>query len=377
VSAARLGDPADLARLASLVEAFPLQTIVVLGDFVADEFIFGEISRVSREAPVLILRHRETQCVPGGGANAANNLADLGARVRTVSAIGDDETGDKLREFFRNKDVDVSGLMRVRGWTTPTKTRFLAGWTHTTRQQVLRMDREPSAALPPEKMKSLVRAARARLAQASGMVISDYGYGSATPAAAAAIRGRRSWPVPVALDSRYRLHEYAGLGLAAATPNEAEIEAAHQQGIAGSEDQLEQLAQASMARMGIAALVVTRGRDGMTVFERGQAPCRIPVSGSDQALDVTGAGDTVIAAFTLSVAAGATVLEAAQIANYAGGIVVMKPGTATVTRAELLGAIQMDATGARGATGAVAAMDRPRATRVAGRDRSTVRAPRR
>ena len=372
-----LGNPADLARLAGLVDAFPLQTILVLGDFVADEFVFGEISRVSREAPVLILRHRETQCFPGGGANAANNLADLGARVHTVSAIGDDETGDKLREFFRAKGVDVSGLVRVRGWTTPTKTRFLAGWTHTTRQQVLRMDREPAAALPAEKVKSLVRAARARMAQASGMVISDYGYGSATPAAAAAIRGRGSWPVRVALDSRHRLHEYAGMGLAAATPNEAEIETAHHQEIAGSADQLEHLAQASIARMGIAALVVTRGRDGMTVFERGQAPCTIPVFGSDQALDVTGAGDTVIAAFTLSVAAGATILEAAQIANYAGGIVVMKRGTATVTRAELLGALQMDATGATPAMAPVASVGGSGATRVAGREHRSVRAPRR
>ncbi len=336
-------NPADLARLAELVDAFPQQTIVVLGDFVADEFVFGEISRVSREAPVLILQHRETQCVPGGGANAANNLADLGARVRAVSAIGDDATGNQLREFFRSKDVDVSGLVTVRDWITPRKTRFLAGWTHTARQQVLRMDREPAAELPPQQVKSLIRAARSRMAQASGMVISDYGYGSATPAAAAEIRGRKDWRIPVALDSRYRLHEYAGLGLLAATPNEAELEAAHHHSIVGRDDQLELLARRTMGKMGIAALVVTRGRDGMSVFEPGKKTSKIAVFGSDQAVDVTGAGDTVIAAFTLSLAAGASVLEAAQIANYAGGIVVMKRGTATVTRAELLNAIHTDA----------------------------------
>ncbi|HEY1865730.1 MAG TPA: PfkB family carbohydrate kinase, partial [Candidatus Acidoferrales bacterium] len=251
---ARAGNSADLARLADLVELFPRQTILVLGDFVADEFVFGEISRVSREAPVLILRHRETQFLPGGGANAANNLVDLGARVRPVGAVGDDEAGSALREYFRRKGVDVSGVLRVRGWTTPTKTRFLAGWTHTARQQVLRVDREPSGELPPAAVKSLVRLARTRLDRASATVISDYGYGSATPATAAAISGRTpsltggrgegrgKWPAPVALDSRYRLHEYAGLRLRAATPNEAEIEAAHHARIAGSADQLERLA---------------------------------------------------------------------------------------------------------------------------------------
>src|SRR5580704_16928971 len=117
----------DAARLIGIVESFSRQEILVLGDFVADEFVFGEISRVSREAPVLILRHRETQSVPGGGANAANNLADLGARARPVSALGEDAAGDALVEYFRSKHVDTSGLVRARGWRTPTKSRFLAG----------------------------------------------------------------------------------------------------------------------------------------------------------------------------------------------------------------------------------------------------------
>ena len=169
------------------------------------------------------------------------------------------------------------------------------------------------------------------------------------------IRGRGRWAAPVALDSRYRLHEYAGLGLAAATPNEAELEAAHHARIV-DEEQLERLAQRTMARLGVAALVVTRGRDGMMVFERGRGARALGVFGSNQAVDVTGAGDTVIAAFTLALGAGATVLEAAQVANYAGGIVVMKRGTATVTKAELLGAINAEATG--GAAASAASVDR-------------------
>jgi rfaE bifunctional protein kinase chain/domain len=334
---------ADLARLIDLIEQFPRQTILVVADFVADEFVFGDISRVSREAPVLILRRREMHTSPGGGANAANNLADLGARVRPVAALGDDAAGDALAEYFRQKKIDTSGLVRKSGWTTPAKTRFLAGWAHTVQQQVLRVDREPES-LPEGTGDALVRKARERIADASAVLFSDYGYGSATPKIVAGIRGRGRWKKPVTLDSRYRLHEYQHLDLTAATPNEAEIEAAHTTEIAGNASKLEGLARRTMARLNLSALVVTRGRHGMTVFEGRRAPQSLAVFGSDQAVDVTGAGDTVIAAFTLALAAGGTVLEAAQIANYAGGIVVMKRGTATVSREELAAAVRSDAT---------------------------------
>src|SRR3984893_7771631 len=133
----------DLRELAEHVEQFSSKTIVLLGDFVADIFEFGEISRVSREAPVLILRHRETQLMPGGGANAANNLADLGAKVLPVTVVGDDSNGADLIQYFSQKKLDTSRILRVKNWCTPTKTRFLAGWAHTVGQQVLRVDREP------------------------------------------------------------------------------------------------------------------------------------------------------------------------------------------------------------------------------------------
>src|SRR5438309_6617404 len=217
---------ADTARLIGIIEKFPRQSILVLGDFVADEFVFGEISRVSREAPVLILRRREMHTWPGGGANAVNNLADLGAQVSPVAAVGDDAAGDALAEYFRRKKVDAAGVVRTTGWTTPAKTRFLAGWPHTAQQQVLRVDREPDA-LPDSTAEMLVRKARERIHDVSAVLISDYGYGSATPEIITKIRGRKRWARPATLDSRYRLHEFAGLDLTAATPNEAEIEAAH------------------------------------------------------------------------------------------------------------------------------------------------------
>jgi rfaE bifunctional protein kinase chain/domain len=340
----------EAARLIGIVGQFHRQTILVLGDFVADEFVYGEISRVSREAPVLILRRREMHTLPGGGANAVNNLADLGARVRPVAALGDDAAGDALADYFRGKKVDASGLVRESGWTTPAKTRFLAGWPHTAQQQVLRVDREPDG-LGDSTIEALVRNAREWLRDSSAVLISDYGYGSATPEIVTKIRGRQRWSRPVTLDSRYRLHEYARLDLTAATPNEAEIEAAHNTNIGGDSSRLDAFARRTMARLNLSALVATRGRHGMTVFERGRTPQPLAVFGSDQAVDVTGAGDTVIAVFTLALAAGATVLRAARIANYAGGIVVMKHGTATVTCEELIAAIRSDAEKSRAEAG--------------------------
>ena len=137
----------DLTRLLDIVASFSRQTVGVVGDFVLDEFVSGEISRVSREAPVLILRHRRTETYPGGAANAVINLADLGARVLPVGVVGDDERGRQLLDHFRRKRINASGILRARDWITATKTRYLAGWTHTTEQQVLRVDREPNTKL--------------------------------------------------------------------------------------------------------------------------------------------------------------------------------------------------------------------------------------
>jgi rfaE bifunctional protein kinase chain/domain len=334
---------ADLSRLADLVEAFSRQTIVVAGDFVVDEFVFGEISRVSREAPVLILRHRQTEMLPGGGANAVNNLADLGARVLPVGAVGDDAAGDALLEYFRKKFINTSGIVRVRGWTTTTKSRYLAGWTHTTRQQVLRVDREPSSSVPENARLALERKARQFARRAGAVVVSDYGCGAITPRLVRGLGAKT-----ITLDSRYSMLAYRGCGLTAATPNEPELEALYHTPIGSDTKVLEQLAARTLRALGMQALLVTRGKDGMAVFERGRKPVYIPIYGTDQVADVTGAGDTVIAVFTLALAAGGTFLEAAHLANYAGGIVVMKRGTATLNRRELEAAIGSEATGQPG-----------------------------
>src|SRR5437588_7680812 len=330
--------PKEADRLRKIVDAFPKITVTVLGDLVADEFIFGEISRVSREAPVLILKHRERTVLPGGGANAVNNLADLGVNVLPVGIVGDDEPGRLLLKYFRHKRIALSGILKDTSYTTVTKTRILAGMTHTSRQQVVRVDREPQEPPNHHLTRELYLAAREYGHASDALLVSDYGYGAATPAIVNTLREKgKLASVPIILDSRYRMLQYSGV--TAATPNEPEVEEALGLRIGESWDKLLAAGNDVMARMKLQSLVITRGRDGMVAFDHKHRPVDIPISGSDQVADVTGAGDTVIAAFTAALAAGATTEEAAQVANYAGGIVVMKRGTATVSRDELLHAI--------------------------------------
>ena len=335
----------DLLALSEYVERFPTKTVVMLGDFVADAFQFGDITRVSREAPVLILRHRGTEIVPGGGANAANNFAALGAKVRPITAVGDDEVGRYLVAAFRAKKVDVSGIVRAPGWTTPTKTRFLAGWAHTVGQQVLRVDYEPNSVLPDTIREKLRKLLLAHMAEADALAVSDYGFGVAIPEVVREATARARKGILVTLDSRYRLHEYKRAGITAATPNEAEMEALHHTVIGKNLGELQRCGEATRTEMKLRSLLVTRGRDGMALFQPAHAAIQIPVHGSDQAVDVTGAGDTVLATYTLALACGASPLEAAHLANIAGGLVVMKRGTATVSRAELLEAVQKSVSG--------------------------------
>jgi D-glycero-beta-D-manno-heptose-7-phosphate kinase len=346
----RTPKPAD--RLRKIVESFPRVTVTVLGDMVADEFVYGEISRVSREAPVLILRHRERTVVPGGGANAVNNLAELGVNVLPVGIVGNDEPGRLLLRSFRHKHIPVTGIFKHKSLATVTKTRILAGMPHTWRQQVVRIDREPDAEPDRHMARELALATREYLRASDALLVSDYGYGAATPQILNAVRERRRLPrpsspskpggiydsIPTVLDSRHRMLEFSGI--TAATPNEAEVEEALATKIGQDWDSLCSAGSDIIKRMNLNSLVITRGRDGMVAFSGKPKPLDIPVFGGDQVTDVTGAGDTVIATFTAALAAGANAEEAAHLANYAGGIVVMKRGTATVSQQELLEALE-------------------------------------
>ncbi|HTZ48175.1 MAG TPA: PfkB family carbohydrate kinase [Verrucomicrobiae bacterium] len=333
------GNAPDLLTLADIVERFEGKRVLVLGDFVADSFQYGDITRVSREAPVLILRHRETRILPGGAANASNNFAALGARVVPITVVGDDAPGNWLLDAFRQMKVDVSGIIRIKGRLTPTKTRFLAGWTHTVGQQVLRVDYEPHAPIDESHRKKIQQLLNTKLKNADALAISDYGFGVATPELVRRA-AKTAKSVPVSLDSRYHLMAYKRAGVTAATPNEPEIEVLHNTSIGQNLHELERCGRQVLEDMQLRSLLVTRGKDGMAVFLPGEQTVHIPIHGSDQAVDVTGAGDTVLAVYTLGLAAGASPIEAAHIANIAGGLVVMKRGTATVTRRELLDAIR-------------------------------------
>ena len=329
-------------RLRKIVGNFAGLTVTVLGDLVADEFVFGEISRISREAPVLILKHRERTVVPGGGANAVYNLADLGVTVLPVGVVGDDEPGRLLLRAFKQKRISTSGVLKLKGHITVTKTRILAGMTHSSRQQVVRVDREPESPLDLRVQRELLGTARQYARTSDAVLISDYGYGCASPQLLQALRNSGAVDnVPVTLDSRFRMLQFTGA--TAATPNEPEVEEALRTRIGTDVARLSAAGRKLLDNMKLDSLVITRGRDGMAVFQRGRKPVMIPIHGTDEVADVTGAGDTVIATFTASLAAGAGAEDAARLANFAGGIVVMKRGTATVSKAELLHAISQSA----------------------------------
>src|SRR5579859_7838639 len=268
--------PKEGERLKKIVEDFPNLTVTVLGDLVADEFVFGEISRVSREAPVLILKHRDRTVVPGGGANAANNLADLGVNVLPVGIVGDDEPGRLLLKYFRHKRIAVSGVLKDKSYTTVTKTRILAGMTHTARQQVVRVDREPQEAPTAHLTRELYLAARNYAHASDALLVSDYGYGAATPAIVSTLQQKgKLGSLPIILDSRYRMLQYAGV--TAATPNEPEVEEALGLRIGEDWNKLLAAGEQVMERMRLQSLVITRGRDGMVAFDRKHKPMDIQI----------------------------------------------------------------------------------------------------
>ena len=332
----------DRARLVRIIKRFSGTPIVMLGDLVADEFVYGQIARVSREAPVLILKQREKQILPGGGANAANNLADLGARVILAGAAGEDEAGDALLRYFAGKGVETRLVLRPKEYRTPTKSRLLGAIGHGRPQQIVRVDREPEAPLDARLRRRLTQAASIQRARGAAVLVSDYGYGATGPREIDWLRrsrgGQKGQCPPITLDSRYDLRSYAGL--TAATPNEQEMELAFSAEIGEKIEVLNRLAGQVLKRQRFQALLVTRGREGMMLYEPARAPQALSIFGSDQVADVTGAGDTVIAVFTAALAVGAGFLDAARLANCAGGLVVMKSGTATVTGRELAEAIQ-------------------------------------
>jgi D-glycero-beta-D-manno-heptose-7-phosphate kinase len=332
--------PSD--RLLALVDEFAGIRVAILGDLLVDEFIYGQISRVSREAPVLILEYDSTEIVPGGAGNAANNVAALGGVAMAIGVTGRDEPGRRLVEAMQR--LDVRNVVAHDGIVTPTKTRILAGGVHSAKQQVVRIDRAARQPIPDDVRKTIARRLFGVLSRCDALLVSDYGTGLVTPPLVAGaqrvLRGPGRRQPPVLIDSRYSLLKYRRMTMC--TPNESEVEQLLGVTIGDNLRTLERAGRELLSRTSAAGVLITRGSRGMALFERDRPTLHIPIFGSDQIADVTGAGDTVIATMTLALAAGATPEEAARLANYAGGLVVMKRGTATVTAAELKQAVRSD-----------------------------------
>ena len=317
------------------IKTFAGKRVAVIGDLVADQFLNGKISRVSREAPVFILRHDETDTRPGGAANAAANIAALGGVPLVVGLVGDDANGELLKRSLEaaNVKTDAGSVIAAPGVQTTTKVRVVAGQHYAARQQVIRIDYENRKEIDSEVLRRVAEGAEKACRAADAIVVSDYGYGVVTQELfdiAQQIAKERQ--IPLIVDSRFRLDQF--LGATSATPNQEEAE--HILG----RDLNDPDCKALRERLDVEALLITRGNSGMTLIEKGKDVLHISAVGSSEPVDVTGAGDTVIAAYALSIAAGMSFADAAAVANHAGGIVVMKKGTATASIDELKTSIE-------------------------------------
>ena len=327
------------ARLLELVDGMAGRPVLMVVDLVADRFVTGTPKRISREAPVLILRHERERFIPGGGANAVANVRALGGEPLPLGVVGDDDSGRRLLAALEERGVTTEGITTRPGYRTPTKTRILGGGRHAIKQQIVRYDVEDCLELDEEDVSRLNRTLTGWRGRAGVAVMSDYGYGAVPPELTGAVRGGLDGPGIVLADSRYRLHEFEGLD--GATPNEEEAEALLGEPMSDEPESFRQSGRLLRDRLASRFLLITRGSEGMSLF-LAEGCLHLPVHGSEQVADVTGAGDTVIGTFALALAGGAGPAEAALLANYAGGLVVMKTGTATISPEELREAVASD-----------------------------------
>jgi D-glycero-beta-D-manno-heptose-7-phosphate kinase len=314
-------------------DEFRKKRIVVIGDLVADQFLHGTISRVSREAPVFILRHDITETVAGGAANAAANVAALGGNAVLVGIIGNDENGRKLFEKLAERQVDCGYIVHSEEWQTTTKVRVLAAQESATRQQVIRIDYENPKLPKPETMLALKEAVLNAIADADAIILSDYNYGVISDEIAQIVGdAAKERGIHLLIDSRQKLESFPFA--TSATPNQDEVEQ-----ILGR-DFTSKAAIDLCAKLGFHSLLITRGNKGMLLIEKGKKPLEIDAIGLKEPVDVIGAGDSVIATYALGLASGLSFGQAAMLANHAGGIAVMKKGTAAVEKEELLDSIE-------------------------------------
>jgi rfaE bifunctional protein kinase chain/domain len=326
----------DAREYLEIIDRFGDCRVALYGDLVLDRFILGTPKRVSREAPVIILRHEEQRDVPGGGANALANLAALGVKVAAVAAVGDDEPGGALVAALEARGIDTGRIVSAPGYRTPTKVRILGGGRSSLKHQVARYDIEDALPKDGPWRSSLREHLSEEIEVANAIAISDYGYGCVQTEVLQNL-DRESGPPPwLCLDSRYRIGSFTCID--GATPNLQELEA-HCGRRFQTDDEVAAGAEELRRNLDARFVLATRGNRGMTLMEADSRPRHIPVYGTDEVADVTGAGDTVLAVLTAALAAGAEPAAAAGLANIAAGLVVMKLGTATISAAELRAAV--------------------------------------
>jgi len=324
----------ERSRLLSLIDRFPGKKLAVWGDFILDEYLYGKTRRISREAPVLIISYQNQEFSLGGAGNSVLNLKALGAEPLPIGVLGRDNSGDKICEILRSQRLTTRYLIRLAEYQTPVKTRILAGEENTKKQQILRIDKEAPVPESARLKKRLIGMLKYIASSTCALLISDYNYQTVQEDIFLGVLGTfKKLNQPVTLDSRYRLLHFQGI--TAATPNEPEVEGALHVELNDNIFQLKRAGAVLLKNLRSRAVLITRGSRGMALFEKGKHPFFLPVHGPTDIVDVTGAGDTVISVFTLALACGATFREATTLANHAGGIVVMKKGTATVSPAEL------------------------------------------
>lgn len=326
----------NTTRLTEIVRSFAGLRVLVVGDLVLDEYLFGNTTRISREAPVPIVDLEGGELRPGGAANTAANLAAMGARASVAGIVGDDLHGERLLGLLKSFGIDVRNVVRLRDRATTTKTRVMAGDVHTTKQQLIRIDRGSRDPIKPLHAHNLGRRIAKIAANRDAIALSDYGFGVLSEPVLAAL-ARAAISIPVVADSRFNLMSLAGF--TAVTPNEPEAEQALNRRLDG-EEAVRAAGAALLKRLRCQTALITRGNKGMSLFERARRGLFFPIAHDREAVDVTGAGDTVVAAFTLALAAGAEPSVAAFIANHAAGVAVSRSGAVAVTSAEIIASLE-------------------------------------
>ncbi len=330
----------DLRRLERILGHFSRVRLLVVGDVMLDEYLWGDVERVSPEAPVPVVHVTRESMALGGAGNVVRNVVAMGATCRFCGVVGDDDAGGRITDLFKDLGVDVAGLVTVEGRPTTRKTRIEAR-----SQQMLRFDRETDEPIAKEAARTLLDAVAAELAGSDGVILEDYGKGVLQSRVLKALmREARKVGLPVTVDPKEEVASFKGASLV--KPNQREVEQLTGIRIRTRDDLVRAVAKLRRA-LGGSDMIVTRGADGMTVFEGDAEPVDVPIAHSE-VYDVQGAGDTSIAALTIARLAGASLHEAAILANAAAGVVVGKLGTATATPDEIRALLPAAADAARG-----------------------------